>query len=143
MSDRILQILRRHEGVKKHVYLDHLGYETIGVGRCIKEGVGLGLSEDEIDYLLTNDVNRCIKELGKSFPWFSDLDNVRRDAMINLCFQLGITKLLKFKNFLADMAEGNYELAGPNLLDSLYAKQTPARANEIAEMIVNGKYQDW
>lgn len=143
MSDRILQILRRHEGVKKHVYLDHLGYETIGVGRCIKEGVGLGLSEDEIDYLLTNDVNRCIKELGKSFPWFSDLDNVRRDAMINLCFQLGITKLLKFKNFLADMAEGNYELAGPNLLDSLYAKQTPARANEVAEMIVSGKYQDW
>lgn len=143
MSDRILQILRRHEGVKNHVYLDHLGYETIGVGRCIKEDVGLGLSEDEIDYLLTNDVNRCISELGKSFPWFSDLDNARRDAMINLCFQLGITKLLKFKNFLAEMAEGNYELAGPHLLDSLYAKQTPARANEIAEMIVSGKYQDW
>ena len=143
MSDRILQILRRHEGVKKYVYLDHLGYETIGVGRCIKEDVGLGLSEDEIDYLLTNDVDRCINELGKSFAWFSGLDNARRDAMINLCFQLGITKLLKFKNFLAEMAEGNYELAGLHLLDSLYAKQTPARASEVAEMIVSGKYQDW
>lgn len=143
MTDRILKLLRRHEGVRRFVYLDHLGYETIGVGRCLKEDVGLGLSDDEIDYLLQNDVDRCIKELGRTLSWFSGLDEVRRDAMINLCFQLGITKLLKFKNFLAEMAEGNYELAGPHLLDSLYAKQTPARANEIAEMLVSGKHQDW
>lgn len=141
MSDKIIEILRRHEGVRKYVYLDHLGYETIGVGRCIKEGVGLGLADDEIDYLLSNDVTRCIKELGKAFSWFSGLDEVRRDAMINLCFQLGLPKLLKFQNFLAEMAEGNYELAAPHLLDSLYARQTPARANEIAEMIVSGKYK--
>lgn len=141
MTDKIIEMLRRHEGVRKYVYLDHLGYETIGVGRCIKEGVGLGLSDDEIDYLLTNDVTRCIKELGKAFSWFSSLDEVRRDAMINLCFQLGLPKLLKFQNFLAEMAEGNFELAAPHLLDSLYARQTPARANEIAEMIVSGKYK--
>ncbi len=24
----------------------------VGVGRCLEEGVGLGLSDDEIDYLL-------------------------------------------------------------------------------------------
>jgi lysozyme len=142
MSDKIIQMLKRHEGERKFCYLDHLGYETIGVGRCIKEGVGLGLSDDEIDYLLTNDINRAIKELGRACSWFSGLDEARRDAMINLCFQLGLTKLLKFQNFLAEMAEGNYELAAPHLLDSLYARQTPARANEIAEMIISGKYSD-
>ena len=62
MTDKIIEMLRLHEGVKTHVYSDHLGYETIGVGRCIKEGVGLGLSDDEIDYLLTNDVNRVIAD---------------------------------------------------------------------------------
>ena len=142
MTDKIIEMLRLHEGVEQYVYTDHLGYETIGVGRCIRKNVGLGLSDDEINYLLSNDVDRCVKELGASFSWFSALNEARRDAMINLCFQLGLTKLLKFKNFLASMQEGDYEAASTHLLDSLYARQTPARADEVAEIIVSGKYQD-
>ena len=142
MSDKIIEMLRLHEGVKTHVYTDHLGYETIGVGRCIRKNVGLGLSDDEINYLLSNDVSRVTAELGR-FKWFPELNEARRDAMINLCFQLGLTKLLKFKNFLFSMEDGDYELASTHLLDSLYARQTPARADEIAEMIVSGKYQNW
>ena len=49
--------LRIHEGVRKHVYLCSAGYETIGVGRNIADS-GLGLSDDEIDYLLENDIAR-------------------------------------------------------------------------------------
>ena len=141
MTDKIIEMLRLHEGVEQYVYTDHLGYETIGVGRCIRKNVGLGLSDDEINYLLSNDVDRCVKELGASFSWFSALNEARRDAMINLCFQLGLTKLLKFKNFLASMEEGDYEAASTHLLDSLYARQTPARADEVAEIIVSGKYE--
>jgi lysozyme len=141
MTDKIIEMLRLHEGVERYVYTDHLGYETIGVGRCIRKNVGLGLSDDEINYLLSNDVDRCVKELGASFSWFSALNEARRDAMINLCFQLGLTKLLKFKNFLASMEEGDYEAASTHLLDSLYARQTPARADEVAEIIVSGKYE--
>ena len=140
MTDKIIEMLRLHEGVEQYVYTDHLGYETIGVGRCIRKNVGLGLSDDEINYLLSNDVDRCVKELGASFSWFSALNEARRDAMINLCFQLGLTKLLKFKNFLASMQEGDYEAASTHLLDSLYARQTPARANEIAKLISNGAH---
>ena len=139
MSDKIIEMLRLHEGVKTHVYTDHLGYETIGVGRCIRKNVGLGLSDDEINYLLSNDVSRVTAELGR-FKWFPELNEARRDAMINLCFQLGLTKLLKFKNFLASMQEGDYEAASTHLLDSLYARQTPARANEIAKLISNGAH---
>ena len=139
MSDKIIEMLRLHEGVKSHVYTDHLGYETIGVGRCIRKNVGLGLSDDEINYLLSNDVSRVTAELGR-FKWFPELNEARRDAMINLCFQLGLTKLLKFKNFLASMQEGDYEAASTHLLDSLYARQTPARANEIAKLISNGAH---
>ena len=145
-NEKIIDMLKRHEGVVKNndrhvVYKCSEGFWTLGVGRNVDPNGGLGLSDDEVDYMLSNDVDRVIAELGKSFPWFSDLDCVRADALIDLCFQLGLPSLLKFKNFLADMAEGNYELAAPNLLDSLYARQTPNRANEIAEMIVSGKYQ--
>ena len=46
-------MLRRDEGRVRHAYQDHLGYWTIGVGRLIDQRKGGGLSEDEIDYLLT------------------------------------------------------------------------------------------
>ena len=62
MSYRLKKMLKRHEGVKTHAYEDHLGLTTIGVGRCLAEG-SLGLSEEEIDFLLDNDVSRCRKEL--------------------------------------------------------------------------------
>ena len=88
MQDLIEQ-LKRHEGVKTHAYKDHLGYITVGVGRCLEDGIGVGLSEDEIDYLLLNDIKRCSLELNTEFDWFSGLDAVRKDAMINLCFNVG------------------------------------------------------
>ena len=50
----LIDMVKRHEGVKSHVYKCTQGFETIGVGRNISES-GLGLSPDEIDYLLHND----------------------------------------------------------------------------------------
>ena len=145
-NEKIVEMLKRHEGEVKtngrHVaYRCSEGFWTLGIGRNVDPNGGLGLSDDEVDYMLSNDVDRVIAELGKSFPWFTDLDCVRADAMIDLCFQLGLPSLLKFKNFLSEMAEGNYHLAAPHLLDSRYASQTPNRANEIAEMIISGKYK--
>jgi lysozyme len=68
-------MLKRHEGVRDKVYMCSAGYETIGVGRNISES-GLGLSEDEIDYLLNNDIKRCREELTIEYEWFSKLDRV-------------------------------------------------------------------
>ena len=136
---RLLETLKRHEGVKYYVYKDHLGYETIGVGRCIKMGVGLGLTHDEVDYLLMNDVTRCIEELDAAFSWFKDLTEVRREAMINLCFNLGLTKLRTFKNALAAMAIHNYDKAAEEFLDSKWATQVGRRAIEVTNMIRTGE----
>lgn len=145
-NDKIVEMLKRHEGEVKtngrHVaYKCSEGFWTLGIGRNVDPNAGLGLSDDEVDYMLSNDVDRVIAELGKSFLWFSDLDCVRADAMIDLCFQLGLPSLLKFKKFLASMEDGDYEAASTHLLDSLYARQTPARADEIAEMIVSDQYK--
>lgn len=135
---KLIEQLRRHEGVRSHVYLCPAGYETIGVGRNIAES-GLGLSDDEIDYLLKNDIERCRLELS-AFSWFTDTDPVRQDALINLCFNLGMTRLLGFKNALARMAEGKYPEAAEEFLDSRWAKQVGSRADEVTEMIKTGRY---
>lgn len=136
---RLLETLKRHEGVRYYVYRDHLGYETIGVGRCIHRAVGLGLSPDEVEYLLINDVQRCIEELDGAFDWFKDLDEVRREAMINLCFNLGLTKLRKFVNALDAMKQRNYNKAATEFLNSKWANQVGERSREVAHMIRTGE----
>ena len=136
---RLLETLKRHEGVRYYVYRDHLGYETIGVGRCINRAVGFGLSPDEVEYLLINDVQRCIEELDGAFEWFKDLDEVRREAMINLCFNLGLTKLRKFVNALEAMKQRNYNKAATEFLNSKWANQVGERSREVAQMIRTGE----
>ena len=112
---------------------------TVGVGRNIDEDGGLGLSDDEIDYLLANDIKRCKQEL-VALSWFVDLDEVRQDALINLCFNLGLTRLLGFRNAMAAMAEGDYEKAADEFLDSRWATQVGQRAIEVTNMIRSGSY---
>ena len=139
MADRLIEMLRRHEGVRNHVYLDSEGLETIGVGRCIAEG-SLGLSDDEVDYLLANDLKRCIEEL-KTFDWYEKLDPVRQDVMISLCFNLGLTRLLKFEKALAGMENSDWETARAEFMDSRWSSQVGQRAVELTDMLITGKYQ--
>lgn len=137
---KLIETLRRHEGVSKWAYEDHLGYITVGVGRCLDPEAGLGLSDKEIDYLLQNDIERCYKELD-CLSWFSDLDQVRQEALVNMVFNLGLTRFLQFKKTLAYLAEGKYPQAADEMLDSKWARQVKNRAIEISEMIRTGQYQ--
>ena len=116
------------------------GYETIGVGRNISES-GLGLSKDEVEYLLKNDILRCRNELLGEYDWFENLDSVRQEAMIDLSFNLGQTKLRTFVKALGHMADGNYEEAGREFYNSRWAEQVGDRSLEVCQMIGSGEYQ--
>ena len=137
---KLIEMLRLHEGVRYKEYMCSEGYETIGVGRNISEG-GLGLSKDEVDFLLINDIERVQNELGRSFPWFADLDEARRDAMIDIAFNLGLTRLRSFVNALEAMAHGQYDVAANEFMDSRWSQQVGNRAVEVTEMIRTGEYQ--
>ena len=138
----LVRMLRRHEGVKHFAYRDHLGNTTIGVGRCLEPGAGLGLSDAEIDMLLENDIDRVTVELESLFAWFVELNDARRDAMIDICFNLGLPGLLKFRNALAAIRAGDWELAAIEFLDSRWRAQVGNRAVELAAMIETGKYPE-
>ena len=139
MTDKLLEMLKRHEGVKSHVYLCSAGYETIGVGRNISKS-GMGLSDDEVNYLLENDIVRVIKELSSEYPWFKDLDDVRKDAMIDISFNLGATRLRGFRRALAAMEVADHTLAAKEFLDSKWSRDVKGRAHELASMIETGEY---
>ena len=139
MTEKLLDMLKRHEGVKSHVYLCSAGYETIGVGRNISKS-GMGLSDEEVDMLLENDILRVIKELSAEYPWFNDLDDVRKDAMIDISYNLGATRLRGFKKALAAMEVADYTLAAKEFLDSKWSRDVKGRAHELASMIETGEY---
>jgi lysozyme len=139
VTDKLLEMLKRHEGVRSHVYLCSAGYETIGVGRNISKS-GMGLSDDEVNYLLENDILRVLKELSSEYPWFNDLDDVRKDAMIDISFNLGATRLRGFKKALAAMEVADYTLAAKEFLDSKWSRDVKGRAHELASMIETGEY---
>jgi lysozyme len=139
VTEQLLEMLKRHEGVRSHVYLCSAGYETIGVGRNISKS-GMGLSGDEVDYLLENDIVRVIKELSLEYPWFKDLDDVRKDAMIDISFNLGATRLRGFKRALAAMEVADYKMAAKEFLDSKWSRDVKGRATELCYMIEMGSY---
>ena len=136
----IIEMLRKHEGVETHAYFDTVGKVTIGVGRNIDSGGGLGLSDDEIDYLLANDLQRVEAELSQAFEWYDSLNDARKDAMMDICFNLGLPRLMLFKKSLAAMSNRHYEIAAVEFLDSRWAVQVGQRAVTISEIIRTGEY---
>ena len=138
---KLIEQLKRHEGVRTHAYQCTANMTTVGVGRNIDEDGGLGLSVDEIEFLLENDIKRCKQEL-ITLPWFSQIDSVRQDALINMCFNLGMTRLLGFKNALTAMSVGDYDTAADEFMDSRWAKQVGYRAEEVCTMIRTGNYPE-
>ena len=113
---------------------------TVGVGRNVDPNGGIGLSDEEVDMLLENDIARVIKELASEYSWFNDLDDVRKDAIIDISFNLGATRLRGFQRALAAMEKGNYKEASTEFLDSKWRRDVGGRALELADMIATGEY---
>ena len=142
--DKLIDTLKRQEGVKHFAYRDSLGILTIGCGRNISSSPinkGIGISDDEIDFMLQNDIERTIKELSREYPWFNDMEEgARRDAIINMHFNLGRARFAGFKKAIGHMEMGDHDQAALEFLDSRWAKQVKGRAIEVTDMIKTGTY---
>jgi lysozyme len=142
LDTNLTRQLRGDEGVEPCVYKDHLGFDTIGVGRLVdKRKAGAGLRPVEIDFLLKNDIEDRKTRLAARLPWFPGLDPVRQGVLLNMSFQLGMDGLLGFVNTLALVQRGDYAGAAVNMLKSLWAQQTPERAHRMAEQMRGGVWQ--
>jgi lysozyme len=141
MKERLIKQLRRDEGEVLHAYKDSLGFWTIGVGILIDERKGGGITPEESAYLLSNRIDSKEKELLSKAPWMVTLDEVRFGALLNMAFQLGVDGLLGFKNSLMRIRVGDYDGAAANMLQSLWAKQTPERAIRITDQIRTGEWK--
>lgn len=137
----ITEQLKRDEGCKLHAYRDHLDMLTIGIGRMIDLRKGGGISQEEAEYLLANDIKRRVRDLSLSLPWFAELDDARQGVLINMAFQMGTGGLLKFKKALEFVRRAQYVAAANEMLNSTWAEQTPARAERLAKQMMTGIWQ--
>jgi len=133
--------LRRHEGFVSHAYKDSLGYLTIGYGRLIDKEKNGGITQDEAEYLLANDINGVYESLTHYLSFFKNLDAPRQAVLLNMAFQMGVHGLRQFKNTLRLIEAGNYNGAADNMLESLWAQQTPNRAQEMSTQMRTGVWQ--
>lgn len=127
--------LKKCEDFKSHPYLDTVGKVTIGYGRNIDDN---GISEQEADIMLDNDIDAARKDLSP-YPWYYEQPFGVQDALTNMCFNLGLPRLLTFRKMIAALVVKNYTHAAIEALDSKWADQVGERAKDVAVMIRAGK----
>lgn len=128
-------MLIRHEGLKLKPYHCTAGKLTIGVGRNIED---MGITEDEAIYMLRNDVARFAAELASVKPIVKTLDDVRYYVLLNMAFNLGINRLLKFSKMWEAIEDQRYVDAALEMQDSRWCEQVGGRCSELAELMENG-----
>ena len=129
---RLRETITRHEGSRLDMYQDTLGIWTIGVGHNIQEK---GISPKVMEIMLQEDLEEAISELKRSVSFFSRMPEQVQEALVNLSFNMGIPRLMQFRNTLAYLRDGEFGSAADELLDSRYAEQVGHRALEVADMI--------
>ena len=135
--DKLKAQLTIDEGRKKRMYLDTVGKWTVGVGRNISDR---DFSDDEIDLMLSNDIELVERQLDIHLPWWRKMNDARQNVLVNMGF-MGIGKLLGFKNTLAAMLSGRFDDAAKGMLDSLWARQVGDRAKRLAEVMRTGEFK--
>ena len=135
--NELLNRIKEHEGFRSRVYKCTEGYDTIGYGFAIKD---LVLDKDIADLILMKKLHKMLQRITIAFPWFKDVDNTAKGVIVNMCYQLGLSGFSKFKKTIYLLETEQYEEASVEMLDSLWAKQTPNRAKELSETLrgING-----
>jgi lysozyme len=132
----LITLLKRDEGERLKPYRCTAGKLTIGVGRNLED---TGISQDESDYLLANDISRVTVEITRHLPWALKLDDARFNVLLSMVFQMGMGGVLRFKKFLNALQSGDYVKASIEMLDSKWAQHdSPARAKRLSDVMRSG-----
>jgi lysozyme len=133
----LIDLLIKHEGLKLKPYRCTSNKLTVGVGRNLEE---CGITEEEAMYLLKNDIQNFHEELTERFYFYKYLEGARKDAILNMAFNMGVPRLATFVKALDFMSQRKYAEAADEFLRSRWADQVGNRATEVASMIRTNTY---
>jgi len=133
---RLKGLLVAHETYKQFPYADSTGHLSIGIGRNLTDR---GISTTEALQLLDDDIIYFNSKLAHHLNCFSNLNESRQIALIDMAFNLGIQGFLGFHNMISALEKGNYEDAATEMLESKWAQQVGERATTLANIIKSGE----
>lgn len=135
---RLSKQLETDEGRKRRLYRDTVGKLTIGVGRNIEDR---GLRDDEIDLMLSNDIDEAVDIARALVPIFDKLDDVRQEVVVNMSLNLGMTRLAGFKQFIAALIRFDFQRATVEMMDSKWYEQVGDRGKRLAYAMREGRFE--
>lgn len=136
IRDKLAAQLEVDEGKRKRIYTDTVGKITGGIGRNLTDR---DFSDDEIALMLKNDIAIVEADLDRNLPWWRGMCDARQNVLANMCFNLGVKRLLGFKDTLAMMQAARYDAAAMGMLDSQWARQVGDRAFRLATVMRKGE----
>ena len=133
-SDLIKQI-KEHEGLRLKPYKCSAGKLTIGYGHNLEDN---GLSQSVCEYILIEDIEEAKKNLYAVFTkdFFDDLNDKQKIALIDMMFNLGLSRFLTFKKFILAVKQQNSERASVEIIHSKAYTQAKRRYQLLAEQIL-------
>lgn len=130
-------LIKKHEGLRLEPYKCTAGKLTIGYGRNLDDN---GISPQEADYMLAKDIAQVDEQLNH-YTWFKTLNDSRKAVLVDMTFNLGLPRLLKFEKMLGALIAEDYQEAANQMLDSRWANQVGQRATRLAQIMRDGVAQ--
>lgn len=138
--------IKRHEGEVLEIYEDSLGYKTLGVGHLCKPEdpeytweIGTSVTQEVVDIYFDNDfvthLAETIHVMG-SEESFYNLPEVIQHVLVNMCFNLGGTRLSKFKNMIKACRANDWKEMSIQMEDSRWFKQVGRRSIELQKVVI-------
>ena len=139
--------IKRHEGEVLEIYEDSLGYKTLGVGHLCQPSdpeydweVGTDVSQEVVDLYFEDDFDKHLAEaihvFGTEEAFYNLPENIQH-VLVNMCFNLGASRLSNFKNMLLACREHNWEQMSVEMENSRWYSQVGRRSRELQESVLN------
>jgi len=142
--EKLRKQLEIDEGVKYEIYLDHLGYPTFGIGHLVipsdkeyREDVGTRVSEERVRECFDKDVQSVLRDCSLLYKDFDELPEEAQQIIANMMFNMGYTRLSKFKGMKRGVDARDWNKAADEMVDSRWYKQVTNRANRLVERMRN------
>jgi len=142
--DKLRAQLEIDEGIVNKIYLDHLGYPTFGIGHLIVEGdpeeqlgVGHPVDRDRVIEAFEKDIQTVLDDCEICFEGWENFPEEAKQVFANMMFNMGRTRLSKFKNMIKAAEEGAWHQAAVEGRDSRWYNQVTNRAERLMSRLEN------
>lgn len=134
--EKLIQRIKRHEGLRLSPYRDSQGNLTIGYGHNLD---AKPISIRAAQVILEDDIRDAWMELQfVPHEYWQHLSTKRKEVLVEMIFNMGAKGLMSFKRMLAALARSDYDAAAREMLDSRWARQVGSRAEELAQIMKEG-----